>query len=105
MLKFFFILVLSLSLNLTFAAGSAKMIDYMISESGVIEILAKYGIKGNDAKQVESYMNSALVALTSKSGAITRNDLTDVLSKLPVTGQDATIINEPEDKIYRPVKL
>ena len=94
MLKFFFILVLSLSLNLTFAAGSAKMIDYMISESGVIEILAKYGIKGNDAKQVESYMNSALVALTSKSGAITRNDLTDVLSKLPVTGQDATIRKE-----------
>lgn len=92
MLKIF--LILCLSINLSFASGTAKMIDYMISSNGVVEILAKYGIKGNDAKQVESYMGSALAALTSKSGSVSKKDLTDVLSKLPVTGQDANIRKE-----------
>jgi predicted Zn-ribbon and HTH transcriptional regulator len=66
----------------------------MVSNSGVVEILGKYGISGTDAKQVESYMASALSSLTAKSGTITKQNLTDVISKLPVTGQDASVRKE-----------
>jgi hypothetical protein len=100
MLKSF--LILLLSINLTYAAGTAKMIDFMMSNSGVIEILGKYGISGNDAKQVESYMGSAISALTSKASGLSKKDLTDVLSKLPVTGVDANIRKELQILLDKP---
>lgn len=74
-------------------AATAKLVDYMVSGSGVVEILGKYGIHGNDAKMVESYMGSALSALASKKN-MTRQELTDALAKLPVTGADANIRKE-----------
>jgi predicted Zn-ribbon and HTH transcriptional regulator len=92
MLKSLFILCLSI--NLSYASGTAKMIDFMMSNAGVVEILGKYGIKGNDAKQVESYMSSAITALTSKTSGLSKKELTDVLSKLPVTGPDANVRKE-----------
>ncbi len=88
------LLITILTINVSFAAGSAKLIDFMVSNSGVVEILGKYGISGTDAKQVESYMASALSSLTAKSGTITKQNLTDVISKLPVTGQDASVRKE-----------
>jgi predicted Zn-ribbon and HTH transcriptional regulator len=88
------LVILSLTVNLSYASGTAKMIDFMMSNAGVIEILGKYGIKGNDAKQVESYMSSAIGALTSKTSGFSKKDLVDVLSKLPVTGQDANVRKE-----------
>jgi predicted Zn-ribbon and HTH transcriptional regulator len=78
------------------------MIDFMMSNSGVIEILGKYGISGNDAKQVESYMGSAISALTSKASGLSKKDLTDVLSKLPVTGADANIRKELQILLDKP---
>ena len=57
--------VTSLACNTAFA-GVAKLADFMISGSGIIELLGKYGIKGTDAKQVESYVSSSLMALGSK---------------------------------------
>ncbi len=80
---------MNLSSN-AFASGTTKLVDFMLSGSGVVEILGKYGIKGNDAKMVESYMGSALAALGSKK-VLTKQELMDVLSKLPVTGPDASV--------------
>lgn len=92
MLKY--ILVLCLSINLAWAAGSAKLIDFMVSESGVVELLGRYGIKGADAEQVKSYVASSIVALNSKGQKITKSELAETLSRLPVTGQDATYRKE-----------
>lgn len=94
MFKYF--VVISLVMNLSsnaFASGTTKLVDFMLSGSGVVEILGKYGIKGNDAKMVESYMGSALAALGSKK-VLTKQELMDVLSKLPVTGPDASVRKE-----------
>jgi predicted Zn-ribbon and HTH transcriptional regulator len=89
------LITLSLTALLAFNAnaGTAKLVDYMVSGSGVVEILAKYGINGSDAKMVESYMGSALAALASKKN-VTRAELTEVLAKLPVTGADANVRKE-----------
>ncbi len=85
-------LVINLSSNL-YAAAGVKLVDYMLSGSGVIELLGKYGIKGSDAKQVESYLSSSLAALVSKK-SLTREELADALSLLPVSGTDATVRKE-----------
>jgi predicted Zn-ribbon and HTH transcriptional regulator len=90
------ILALSLTLltqSFAFASGTVKLVDFMLSGSGVVEVLGKYGIKGNDAKQVESYVGSALAALGSKK-SLSKQELMDALSKLPVTGQDANVRKE-----------
>ncbi|MGZ3806538.1 MAG: hypothetical protein ACXVCE_00525, partial [Bacteriovorax sp.] len=94
MFKFF--VTLSLVMNLSsnaYASGTTKLVDFMLSGSGVVEILGKYGIKGNDAKMVEGYMGSALAALGSKK-ALNKQELMDVLSRLPVTGSDASVRKE-----------
>lgn len=94
MFKNFLALCLILCMSATaFASGAVKLVDFMISGSGVTEILGKYGIKGNDAKLVESYMASSLNALGSKK-SLTKEELKSVLSKLPVTGPDASVRKE-----------
>lgn len=89
------ILTLSLTTVLSFNAhaGSAKLVDYVVSGSGIVEILGKYGINGNDAKMVESYVGSALSALTSKKN-LTKQELSQAIAKLPVTGADANVRKE-----------
>jgi predicted Zn-ribbon and HTH transcriptional regulator len=107
---FKFLVVLTLVMNLSapaFASGTTKLVDYMVSGSGIVEILGKYGIKGTDAKMVEGYMGSALMALGSKKN-LTKQELYDVLAKLPVSGQDANVrkglqmlLDTPEDQIKK----
>ncbi len=89
------ILTLSLTTVLSFNAhaGSAKLVDYVVSGSGIVEILGKYGINGNDAKMVESYVGSALSALASKKN-LTKQELSQAIAKLPVTGADANVRKE-----------
>jgi urease gamma subunit len=85
-----YLLVLCLSINVSFASA-LKLADYLVSGSGVSEILVKNGITGNEAKQVQSYIASSLAALSNKKGKeLTRQELLSIISKLPVTGQDAT---------------
>lgn len=107
---FKFLVILTLVMNLSasaYASGTTKLVDYMVSGSGIVEILGKYGIKGNDAKMVEGYMGSALMALGSKKN-LTKKELYDVLAKLPVTGQDANVrkglqmlLDTPENQIKK----
>ena len=102
-----YLLVLCLSINMAYASA-VKLADYLVSASGVTEILAKHGIKGNDAKQVQSYVASSLAALGSKGSNLSKEELLAVLSKLPVTGQDATmrkslqvLLDKPEATIKK----
>ena len=104
MLKY--LLIFSLALNVSYASG-VKLVDYLVSSSGITEILAKHGIKGNDAKQVQSYVASSLAALGNKS-SLTKQELADVLVKLPVAGADANVrkglqmlLDTPADQIKK----
>ncbi|AUN97076.1 hypothetical protein DOM21_16315 [Bacteriovorax stolpii] len=102
-----YLLILCLTINVSYASA-VKLVDYMVSGSGIAEILAKHGIKGNDAKQVQSYVASSLAALSSKGSTLSKQELLDVLSKLPVTGQDANVrkglqmlLDTPAEKIQK----
>lgn len=102
-----YLLIFCLSINMSFASA-VKLVDYLVSGSGVTEILAKHGIKGSDAKQVQSYVASSLSALGNKGSNLSKEELLSVLSKLPVTGPDANIrkslqvlLDTPADKIKK----
>lgn len=95
MFKYFVALTLSVNLSSNaFAATATKLIDFMLSGNGVIEILGKYDIKGNDAAIVEGNVASSLSALGSKKKSLTKEEFLEVLSKLPVTGADASARKE-----------
>lgn len=94
MFKYF--IILSLVLNLSSkaqAVGGPKLIDLMLSGNGMVEVLEKYGIKDDDALLVQSYIKSALTSLGSKK-VLTKKELMNVLSRLPVTGLDASARKE-----------
>ncbi len=87
---FKFLLILCLSINLSYASV-VKLADFLVSSSGITEILAKHGIRVSDAKQVQSYVESSLKELGNGKGNISKAELSSILSKLPVTGPDADI--------------
>ncbi|MEA9356904.1 hypothetical protein SHI21_11835 [Bacteriovorax sp. PP10] len=102
-----YLLIFCLSINMSFASA-VKLVDYLVSGTGVTEILAKHGIKGSDAKQVQSYVASSLSALGNKGTNLSREELLAVLSKLPVTGPDANVrkslqvlLDKPEASIKK----
>ncbi len=101
-----YLLVLCLSINVSYASA-VKLVDYLVSGSGVIEILGKQGITGNDAKQVQSYVSSSLAALGNKS-TLSKEELLKILSSLPVSGPDADkrkglqmLLDTPKDSIKK----
>lgn len=102
-----YLVVFCLSINISFASA-VKLVDYLVSSTGVTEILAKHGISGSDAKQVQSYVASSISALGNKGATLSKEELLSVLSKLPVTGPDANIrkslqllLDTPADKIKK----
>ena len=78
-----YLLVLVLSINVAFASG-AKLIDYIVSSSGLGEILnSKVKTFGDDTKQVVSYVNSSLRALGIPEGSGAQAALLRRLGELP----------------------
>lgn len=72
------------------ASAAVKLVDYMMSSSGIIELLGKNGIKGADAKQVESYLVTSMGSFGGGKN-LSQEEFREILGKLPVTGQDANI--------------
>ena len=96
-----FLVVLMLTTNLTFAS-SVKLVDFLVNGTGVVEVLGKYGIKGQDASQVKSYVNASIAALNLKSSNPSKQDLLESLAKIPMTGQDANIRKELQVLLDKP---
>lgn len=97
-------LILALAAPLSVhAAASVKLIDFIVSSSGLTEILSKNGVKGVDAKQIESYVASSISAFGGGKN-LSRAEFSEILSKLPVTGQDATLRKELQLLLDTPEK-
>jgi hypothetical protein len=78
-----YLLILCLTINVSFAAG-ARLIDFLVTSSGVSEILAKKGIAvGSDSKEVQSYVASSLKALGVQNGSSSKDQLMRVLGSIP----------------------
>jgi len=88
-----FLIFYVLSVQLVFASGATKLVDFIVSSSGTTEILSKYGIKGSDARLVENYVANSFAALSSKK-ILTKNELMNLINRLPVTPEDAAVRKE-----------
>ncbi len=86
---FKYLLICLLAINVTYASG-VKLVDYIVSasSSGLIEVLAKKGIVGDEAKQVQSYVVSSLKALGIKEGANPKQQLEKVLGNIVASTED-----------------
>jgi predicted Zn-ribbon and HTH transcriptional regulator len=110
MRKSFFLLSLICLLSIpemTYASGAVKLADFIVSSSGLSELLTKNGVKGIDAKQVESYVFTSLNSFGGGKN-LTRQEFSDILSKLPVSGEDASmrkelqiLLDKPESEIKK----
>ena len=78
-----YLLVLLLTINVAFASGG-KLIDYIVSSSGIGDLLTKnVAVFGDDAKQVKSYVNSSLRALGIPEGTGSQAALMNRLGNIP----------------------
>lgn len=81
----------------------AKLIDFIVSDSGVLEILGQRGIQGAPANSVQSYVRNSLKAFSPASGDLSKTELRDIVSELNVSGDDLRIRNELEELLEKSV--
>ena len=84
---------LMMNATMVYGAGTVKLIDFMVSSSGLTELMAKNGFQGTDIKQVDNYVFTSLSSLGSGK-KLSQKELSELLVKLPVTGEDAKIRKE-----------
>lgn len=97
---------LMMNATMVYGAGTVKLIDFMISSSGLTELMAKNGFQGTDIKQVDNYVFTSLSSLGSGK-KLSQKELSELLVKLPVTGEDAKIRKELQvllDKSEKSIK-
>lgn len=105
MKKFFVFLFTSLFL-VSQAMGQglsvgAKLIDFLVSDTGVVEILAKRGIQGMPATNVQSYVKNSLVAFSIHNKPVSKDELRQILKNLNVTGDDLRLKNQLVDLLEK----
>lgn len=84
---------LMMNATMVYGAGTVKLIDFMVSSSGFSELMTKNGFQRADIKQVENYVFTSLDSLGSGK-KLSQKELSEVLVRLPVTGEDAKIRKE-----------
>jgi hypothetical protein len=101
-LKSLIITLLTLS-QLSAAPGSqgAKLIDLLVTESGVLEILGQRGMRGEVAKTVQSYVQNSFKAFNPAMDDINKTQLRQIISDLDVSGDDLRIKNELEQLLEK----
>ena len=52
------------------SAGVVKLVDILSNETGLVEKLSKFGIKGESASKVKSYVNNSIASLYKFNNAI-----------------------------------
>ncbi len=101
---FAFILYLNLSLTVYSAPGVVKLFDFLINESGMLELLGKNGISGEDAIKATNYTTRGLKSLNTYGDRMpTRRELRSLLRSLPNSGEDGAIKKELIKLLNRPV--
>lgn len=100
MRSFFKILLVSfLALTQVWASPAgqgAKLIDFILSDSGVLEVLSRRGIQGGPANSVQSYVKNSLRAFSPNADDLTKTELRQIINDLSTSGDDLRIKNELE---------
>jgi len=88
------------------AAGGGKLIDLLVNESGVLQLLAKNGIEGTVAKEVQSYVASSILSLGAANRSLSPDELMKIIKGLSDTPADRkvkksllTLLNKNADEL------
>lgn len=79
------------------ASGVGRLVDFLVTDSGVMEALSKNGIYAQEANYVRSSINRSLKALSFGSNKLDAQNLIDLLNQLPVSGRDVKLRSELMD--------
>lgn len=88
-----YLLVLCLSINVSYAAASKQLVDVLINKTEFTKLLVKFGISGADATQFEKSVSTSIAALGSKD-VLTKQQLKDAIAQLAIK-------NDPADATMR----
>lgn len=86
-----FCLILSLSVH---SSGVGRFIDFIVTDSGVMEALSKNGLRGDEANYVRKSISNSLQALSSNNKKPSAQNLKAILDQLPVSGRDVQLKSE-----------
>ncbi|PIP94706.1 MAG: hypothetical protein COW00_09355 [Bdellovibrio sp. CG12_big_fil_rev_8_21_14_0_65_39_13] len=105
--KLWFSLLLLVSFS-ALASGPGKLADILISESGVMELLAKRGIEGIPAQKVSSYVKNSLISLSFADRVPTKRELIEIIgglggseSDMAMRKQLQVLLEKPADKMSK----
>jgi len=108
--KLWFSLLLLVSFS-ALASGPGKLADILISESGVMELLAKRGIEGIPAQKVSSYVKNSLISLSFADRVPTKRELIEIIgglggseSDMAMRKQLQVLLEKPADKMSKELK-
>lgn len=83
------------------AGQGVKLIDFILSDSGVLEVLGRRGIQGAQASSVQSYVRNSIRAFSPASEDLTKTELRQIINDLNVSGDDLRIKNELEELLEK----
>lgn len=83
------------------AGQGVKLIDFILTDSGVLEVLGRRGIQGGQASSVQSYVKNSLRAFSPASEDLTKTELRQIINDLNVSGDDLRIRNELEELLEK----
>lgn len=100
------ILLLLLSFSLSFqanAAGAGKLIDFLINDTGVIELLGSKGIKGAAASQTKKYIMRSLSSLNMMGDRVpTKTELKTIIAMISGSAEDVKIKKQLTELLDKP---
>lgn len=86
-----YLLVLLLSINVSYATVTGKLVDMLVQSDGVEKIMAKEGGNAADAKLFQQYVTASIKSLGKDKKQMTKDELTKSLVFLQVKGKEATM--------------
>lgn len=105
-----YLLVLSMTLALSFNVNAAggKLIEILVSETGVLEILGKRGIQGAPAKKVSEYVSESILSISYSSKKPAASELRKILKGIAGSDVDnaykkelVALLEKPADKVTK----
>ena len=98
------VLFLSISFTLeTHAAGAGKLIDFLVNDTGVIELLGSKGIKGAAASRTKKYIMLSLSSLNAMGNRTpTKTELKKIISSISGSADDLKIKKQLTELLDKP---
>jgi hypothetical protein len=103
--QFLIVPLLSFSVSISSQAGAGKLIDFLVNDTGIIELLGSKGIKGATASRTKKYVMLSLSSLNIMGDrAPTKIELRKIISTISGTADDIKIKKQLTELLDKPAE-